>query len=123
MSDLMDWLALQSLSDLARFANRPPEELRQVIVTSAMTEAAMEYIYSLYDPLMSTHLLEEVSGLWLFFSRGIWNVQGCQPYLLQVLLNNGHDTRNRFLGKLCRNNSDNSSSQAKYLVKAECDVA
>jgi|GEM_PF-2214062 hypothetical protein len=60
MSDSMDWLALQSLSDLARFANRPPEELGQVIVTSAMTEAAMEYIYSLYDPLMSTHLLEEV---------------------------------------------------------------
>ena len=60
MSDLLDWLTAQNLSDLARFADRPPQELEQVIVTGAMMEAAMEYIYSLYDPLMSTHLLEEV---------------------------------------------------------------
>ena len=60
MNDLSDWLETQSLADLARFAGRPPQELQQVIVTSAMTESAMEYIYSLYDPLMSTHLLEEV---------------------------------------------------------------
>ncbi|WP_434695164.1 hypothetical protein J3P89_18125 [Pseudomonas sp. Z1-14] len=60
MSDLTDWLNAQSLAGLARFASRSPEELGQVIVTSAMTEAAMEYVYSLYDPLMSTHLLEEV---------------------------------------------------------------
>lgn len=60
MNDLSDWLETQSLADLARFADRPPQELKQIIVTNAMTEAAMEYIYSLYDPLMSTHLLEEV---------------------------------------------------------------
>jgi hypothetical protein len=60
MSDLTDWLNAQNLADLARFASRPPQELGQVIVTSAMTEAAMEYVYSLYDPLISTHLLEEV---------------------------------------------------------------
>jgi hypothetical protein len=58
MSDLSDWLSAQSLIDLARYANRSPQELAQVIVTDAMTEAAMDY--SLYDPLMSTHLLEEV---------------------------------------------------------------
>lgn len=60
MSDLPDWLETQSLENLARFVDRPPQELEEVIVTNAMTEAAMEYIYSLYDPLMSTHLLEEV---------------------------------------------------------------
>ena len=60
MNDLSDWLETQSLADLARFADRPPQELKQIVVTNAMTEAAMEYIYSLYDPLMSTHLLEEV---------------------------------------------------------------
>lgn len=60
LRELSDWLAAQSLADLARFADRPPQELGRVIVTDAMTESAMEYIYSLYDPLMSTHLLEEV---------------------------------------------------------------
>ena len=60
MDDIFDWLQEQNLADLARFAGRPPTELRQVIVTETMTEAAMEYIYSLHDPLMSTHLLEEV---------------------------------------------------------------
>ncbi len=60
MNDLSDWLETQSLADLARFADRPPQELKQIVVTNAMTEAAMEYIYILYDPLMSTHLLEEV---------------------------------------------------------------
>lgn len=60
MRELSDWLTAQGHADLARFAERSPQELEQVIVTSAMTEAAMEYIYSLYDPLMSTHLLEEI---------------------------------------------------------------
>ena len=60
MRELSNWLTAQSHVNLARFAERSPQELEQVIVTSAMTEAAMEYIYSLYDPLMSTHLLEEV---------------------------------------------------------------
>lgn len=60
MSVMSDWLRAQSLTDLARFANRSPRELDEVIVTDAMTEAAMEYVYSLYDPLMSTHLLEEI---------------------------------------------------------------
>jgi hypothetical protein len=60
MTDLSDWLNRQNLADLARFAGRPPQELRQVIVTDAMTEAALQYIYSLHDPLMSTFLLEEV---------------------------------------------------------------
>ncbi len=60
MRELSDWLTAQGYADLARFAERSPQELEQVIVTSAMTEAAIEYIYSLYDPLMSTHLLEEV---------------------------------------------------------------
>jgi hypothetical protein len=58
--ELSNWLTAQSHANLARFAKRSPQELEQVIVTCAMTEAAMEYIYSLYDPLMSTHLLEEV---------------------------------------------------------------
>ena len=60
MRELSDWLTAQGYADLARFAERSPQELEQVIVTSAMTEAAMEYIYSLYDPLMTAHLLEEV---------------------------------------------------------------
>lgn len=60
MKDLSNWLAAQSHANLARFAERSPQELEQVIVTSAMTEAAMEYVYSLYDPLMSTDLLEEI---------------------------------------------------------------
>lgn len=60
MKDLSDWLNEQTFADLARFASRPPLELRQVIVTDTMTQAAMEYIYSLNDPLMSTHLLEEL---------------------------------------------------------------
>ncbi len=58
--DLSDWLNAQSLADLSRHANRSPQELARVIVTEAMTAAAMDYILSLYDPLMSTHLLEEV---------------------------------------------------------------
>lgn len=60
MRELSDWLTAQGYADLARFAGRSPQELEQVIVTSAMTEAAMEYLYSLYDPLMSAHLLEDV---------------------------------------------------------------
>jgi hypothetical protein len=60
MTDLSGWLSEQNLADLARFASRPPQELRQVIVTDAMTEAAMDYIQSMYDPMLSTHLLEEV---------------------------------------------------------------
>ena len=60
MSERMDWLTARSLSDLARFAKRPPRDLEKVIVTGAMTEAAMEYIYSLYDPSMSSDLLEEI---------------------------------------------------------------
>ncbi|WP_144114459.1 hypothetical protein [Pseudomonas tremae] len=60
MRDISNWLNEQSLADLARFAGRPPSELSQVIVTEAMKNAAMEYIYSLYDPLISTHILEEV---------------------------------------------------------------
>jgi arginyl-tRNA--protein-N-Asp/Glu arginylyltransferase len=60
MSDLSDWLTEQNLAGLARFTNRPPQELGQVTVTDEMTGAAMEYVYSLYDPLMSTHLMEEV---------------------------------------------------------------
>lgn len=60
MNDLSNWLETQSLADLARFADRPAQELEQIMVTNAMTEAVMEYIYSLYDPLMSTHLLDEV---------------------------------------------------------------
>lgn len=60
MRELSNWLKAQSHANLALFADRSPQELEQIIVTSVMTEAAMEYIYSLYDPLMSTHLLEEV---------------------------------------------------------------
>ncbi len=60
MSERMDWLTARSLSDLARFAKRPPRDLEKVIVTVAMTEAAMEYIYSLYDPSMSSDLSEEI---------------------------------------------------------------
>lgn len=58
--EMSEWLYEQSLADLARFAGRPPNDLRQVIVTDAMKNAAMEYIYSLCDPLISTHILEEV---------------------------------------------------------------
>lgn len=57
MSDLSDWLTEKNLAGLARFTN---QELGQVTVTDEMTGAAMEYVYSLYDPLMSTHLMEEV---------------------------------------------------------------
>jgi len=60
MSEMSDWLMAQSLIDLARFANRSPRELEQVIVTDAMTGAAMEYVYSLYEPHLSSNLLEEV---------------------------------------------------------------
>lgn len=60
LSYLSDWLEVQSLTNLARFAGRPAQQLREVLVTEAMKEAAMEYVYSLYDPLMSTHLLEEI---------------------------------------------------------------
>jgi arginyl-tRNA--protein-N-Asp/Glu arginylyltransferase len=60
MSDVSDWLNAQSFADLARYAKSSPQELEQVIVTDAMTEAAMDYVYSLYDPLMSTNLLEEI---------------------------------------------------------------
>jgi hypothetical protein len=60
MKDLSEWLSEQTFADLARFASRPPLELRQVIVTDTMTQAAMDYLYSLHDPVMSTHLLEEL---------------------------------------------------------------
>ena len=60
MKEMSDWLETQNIANLARFANRSPQDLEQVIVTRAMTEAAMEYIYSLYDPSISTNLLEEV---------------------------------------------------------------
>lgn len=60
MGGVTDWLEEQNFAELALHANRPPGELRQVIVTPVMTEAAMGYIQSLYDPLMSVGLLEEV---------------------------------------------------------------
>ena len=60
MKDMSDWLEAQNLANLARYANRPPQELEQVVVTGGMTEAAMEYVYSLHDPLISTYLLAEV---------------------------------------------------------------
>ncbi|WP_434695130.1 hypothetical protein J3P89_17935 [Pseudomonas sp. Z1-14] len=53
MSDLSDWLSAQSLADLARYAKKSPKDLEQVIVTEAMTEAAMEYVYSLHDQGLS----------------------------------------------------------------------
>lgn len=60
MSDLSDWIEAQSLGEIARFAQRPLQELRQVIVTDTMKDAAMDYIHSLYDPLMSDSLLEDI---------------------------------------------------------------
>lgn len=60
MKDMSNWLEEQSLANLARYAARPPQELDQVIVTSCMTGAAMEYVCSLHDPLISTYLLEEI---------------------------------------------------------------
>ena len=60
MKEMSDWLETHNIANLARFANRSPQDLEQVIVTRATTEAAMEYIYSLYDPSISTNLLEEV---------------------------------------------------------------
>ena len=60
MKDMSNWLEVQTLANLARYADRPPQELDQVIVTSGMTEAAMEYVYSLHAPLISIYLLEEV---------------------------------------------------------------
>lgn len=55
MRDLSDWLTLKSLTDLARFADSSPQELGRIVVTDRMTEAAMDYVQSLYDPLMSTY--------------------------------------------------------------------
>lgn len=60
MKEMSDWLETQNTANLARFAKRAPQDLEQVIVTRAMTEAAMEYVYSLYEPSISTDLLEEV---------------------------------------------------------------
>lgn len=60
MSEIANWLEAQILSELALFAGQSPDELRQVIVNRAMTDAALDYIQSLYDPMMSTGLLEEV---------------------------------------------------------------
>ena len=60
VSGISEWLEAQSLAGLAQYAKKTPEELRRIIVTEAMTDAAMEYIYSLYDPLITAGLLEEV---------------------------------------------------------------
>ncbi len=60
MSDLSDWLEVQSLTNLSRFAGRPVEQLHQVIVTEAMKDAAMEYVYSLYDQNITTFLLDDI---------------------------------------------------------------
>jgi hypothetical protein len=60
MKEMSDWLETQNTANLARFAKRATRDLEQVIVTRAMTEAAMEYVYSLYEPSISTDLLEEV---------------------------------------------------------------
>lgn len=60
MSEISDWLDTRNFADLARHAGKSPNELRQVTVSPEMTEAAMGYIQSLYDPLMSIFLLEEI---------------------------------------------------------------
>lgn len=60
MSDLSYWLEEQSLTNLARFAGRPVQQLRRIMVTEAMKGAAMEYVYSLYDPNITTFLLDDI---------------------------------------------------------------
>ena len=60
VSDLSDWLEGESLANLARFAGRPAQQLRRVIVSETMKEAAMEYIYSLYDQNITTFLLDDI---------------------------------------------------------------
>lgn len=60
MSDLSVWLKAQGLADLARIANRSPEEMGRVIVTDNMKAAAMGYFQSLYDPLISPDFMEEI---------------------------------------------------------------
>ncbi|RMS45728.1 hypothetical protein ALP71_200124 [Pseudomonas coronafaciens pv. garcae] len=54
------WIDEQAMANLARFANCTPAELSKVIVTEVMVEAAMEYVYSLYDPLVTNLLLEDI---------------------------------------------------------------
>jgi len=60
MGDLSDWLESESLANLARYAGRPAEHLRCVIVTEAMKDAAMEYVYSLYDQNITTFMLDDI---------------------------------------------------------------
>lgn len=60
MYEITDWLETQSLANLARYAKKPIQDLRKIIVTEAMTEAAMDYIYSLHDSQVTTFFLEEV---------------------------------------------------------------
>ena len=50
----------QAMANLARFADCTSTEISNVIVTDVMVEAAMEYVYSLYDPLITTLLLEDL---------------------------------------------------------------
>lgn len=59
MCGMSGWLEEQNLAELSRHAGRSITELRQVLVTQAMTEAALSYVQSLHDPLLSVHLLEE----------------------------------------------------------------
>jgi len=60
MGDLSDWLESENLANLARFAKRPAEQLRRVIVSEAMKDAAMEYVYSLYDQNITTFMLDDI---------------------------------------------------------------
>ncbi len=60
MNDLSDWLETQSFADLARYAKKPTEELRQVIVTETMVDAAMGYFSALYDADLNTQVLEDL---------------------------------------------------------------
>lgn len=60
MGDLSDWLESESLANLARYAGRPAEHLRCVIVTKAMKDAAMEYVYSLHDQNITVFMLDDI---------------------------------------------------------------
>lgn len=60
MGDLSDWLESENLASLARYAGRPAERLRCVIVSDAMKDAAMEYVYSLYDQNITTFMLDDI---------------------------------------------------------------
>lgn len=60
VSDLSGWLENESLANLARFAGRPAQQLRRVIVSEAMKDAAMEYVYSLHDQHITAFLLDDI---------------------------------------------------------------